>query len=77
MLGAYGITNVGNVIWYSESGVEPNTVVRFDPDTKEFGSWPIPSGGGVVRHMVADPDGNLWLAASSVNGIAKVEVAYR
>ena len=21
----YGITNVGNVVWYSESGVEPNT----------------------------------------------------
>jgi streptogramin lyase len=48
--------------------------VRFDPLTQQFRTWPIPSGGGVVRHMVADTDGNLWLATSGVNGIAKVEV---
>ena len=47
---------------------------RSDPETEEFKTWPIPSGGGVVRHMVAAPDGNLWLATSGVNGIAKVEV---
>ncbi len=70
----YGIANVGSVVWYSESGVQPSTVVRFDPQTQQFRTWPIPSGGGVVRHMVAGPDGNLWLATSGVNGIAKVEV---
>jgi virginiamycin B lyase len=59
---------VGNIIWYSESGTEPNTVVRFDPATQKFQTWVIPSGGGVVRNMVHTPDGNLWL------GIAYVEV---
>lgn len=70
----YGITAVGNVIWYSESNTKPNTVVRFDPKTEKFQTWIIPSGGGVVRNMVTTPDGNLWLACSGVNGIAFVEV---
>ena len=29
-------------IWYSESESEPNTIVRFDPKTEKFQSWPIP-----------------------------------
>ena len=65
---------IGNIIWYSESGVKPNTVVRFDPKTEKFQTWVIPSGGGVVRNMMATPQGNLWLACSGVNGIAFVEV---
>jgi virginiamycin B lyase len=48
--------------------------VRFDPSTEKFQTWPIPSGGGVVRHMVAAPDGSLWLACSEVDTIARVEV---
>jgi len=28
-------------VWYSESGVEPNTLVSFDPKTKKFSSTPI------------------------------------
>ncbi len=59
-------------IWYSESGIQPNTIVRFDPDTRKFQTWPIPSGGGIVRHMVATPDGTLWLACSGVDRIARV-----
>jgi virginiamycin B lyase len=70
----YGIATVGNIVWYSESGTRPNTVVRFDTRTEKFQSWIIASGGGVVRNMMAAPDGNLWLACSGVNGIAKVEV---
>jgi hypothetical protein len=27
----YGISAIDNVLWYSESGTSPNTVVRFDP----------------------------------------------
>ncbi len=49
----YGITiTPDGAVWYSESGVTPNTIVGFDPGTKAFASWPIPSGGGVVRNMV-------------------------
>jgi virginiamycin B lyase len=70
----YGITAVGDTLWYSESNTRPNTVVRFDPQTEKFQTWIIPSGGGVVRNMVHTPEGNLWLACSGVNGIAFVEV---
>ncbi len=70
----YGIavTPDGNV-WYSESGVSPNTLVRFDPTTKSFAVRAIPSGGGVVRNMVATPDGRLYLACSGVNKVAIVK----
>jgi virginiamycin B lyase len=70
----YGIAAVGHVLWYSESGVRPNTLVRFDSKTESFQSWPIPSGGGVVRHMMASTDGQLVLACSGVNRVALVEV---
>jgi virginiamycin B lyase len=70
----YGIavTKDGEV-WYSESGVKPNTLVRFDPKSQSFGIRPIPSGGGVVRNMVATPDGQVYLACSGVNKVAVVE----
>ena len=45
-------------IWYSESAVKPNTLVRFDPKTEKFQTWAIPSGGGVVRNMMPTRDGN-------------------
>lgn len=70
----YGIAAIGDVLWYSESGVRPNTLVRFDPSSEKFQSWAIPSGGGVVRHMMATPEGNLVLACSGVNRVALVEV---
>jgi virginiamycin B lyase len=70
----YAITTVGNIVWYVETGVRPNMLVRFDPAQETFQSWAIPSGGGVVRHMVTGPDGTLWLACSGVDRIAHVEI---
>jgi virginiamycin B lyase len=70
----YGIASTGNVLWYSESGVRPNTLVRFDPKTEKFQSWIIPSGGGVVRHMMGTPEGDVLLACSGVNRVAFVDV---
>jgi virginiamycin B lyase len=70
----YGIVARGDAIWYSESGVKPNTLVRFDLHTHKFQTWAIPSGGGVVRNMVVAPDGELALALSGVNGVALVKV---
>jgi virginiamycin B lyase len=70
----YGIaiTRDGEV-WYSESGVRPNTLVRFDPRSETFSTKQIPSGGGVVRNMIATPDGRLYLACSGVNKVAVVD----
>ena len=72
--GPYGITALGDVIWYSESGVHPNTLARFDPRTEKFETWTIPSGGGVVRNMMATRDGKLILTCSGVDRIALVDV---
>jgi virginiamycin B lyase len=70
----YGIASTGHVIWYSESGVRPNTLVRFDTRTEQFQTWIIPSGGGIVRHMMGTPDGDVLLACSGVNRVALVDV---
>jgi len=70
----YGIVAIGNILWYSESGVEKNTLVRFDPQSEKFQTWLIPSGGGVVRNMSASAKGEVWMATSGVNGIAVAEV---
>ena len=70
----YGITAVGEIVWYSESGASPNTLVRFDPRTEKFQTWKIPSGGGTVRNMMPTKEGNLALAESGENMVALVEV---
>ena len=71
----YGITSTTDgMIWYSESGPRPNTLVAFDPKTDSFQHWPIPSGGDVIRNMVTTPDGRLYLACSGVNKVAIVEI---
>jgi len=56
---------------------EPTGDVRigtFLPETKKFLTWPIPSGGGTVRNMEVDKNGNLWLAESGVGRIARVTI---
>jgi virginiamycin B lyase len=70
----YGITYSRGAIWYSESSVRPNTLVRFDPKTEKFQTWIIPAGGGVVRNMMPNRDGNLVLAESGLNRVALVEI---
>jgi virginiamycin B lyase len=74
MSSPYGmaITPDGRV-WYSEAGVEPNTVIRFDPKTEAFAKAKIPSGGGVVRNMAATADGRVYMACSGVNKVGIVE----
>jgi virginiamycin B lyase len=72
----YGMAATSDgIVWYSESGVSPNTIVRFDPKTKAFTSWPVPSGGGVIRHMVATAGGDLYIACSGENKVGTVAVS--
>jgi virginiamycin B lyase len=69
----YGITATQDgIVWYSETGLKPNTLVRFDPQSESFSREGIPSGGGVVRNMVAAPASRLYLACSGVNKVAVV-----
>jgi virginiamycin B lyase len=70
----YGIVYLKGAVWYSESGVRPNTLVRFDPAAQRFQTWAIPSGGGVVRNMMVTRDGNIAMACSGVNQVALVTI---
>ena len=70
----YGIViTPDGMVWYSESGVKPNTLIRFDPKTEQFARATIRSGGGTVRNMAATADGRIYLACSGVNKVAVVE----
>jgi virginiamycin B lyase len=72
--GPYGIAlTTDGMVWYSESGVKPNTIVQFDPKTNKFARATIPSGGGVVRNMAATADGRVYIACSGVNKVGVVE----
>ena len=74
MASPYGMTiTPDGMVWYSEAGVEPNTVIRFDPKTETFARAKIPSGGGVVRNMAATPDGRVYIACSGANKVGIVE----
>ena len=72
----YGIAITPNgMVWYSESGVKPNTIVQFDPKTEAFARANIPSGGGTVRNMAATSDGRVYIACSGVDKVGVVEPA--
>jgi len=69
----YGITiTPDGMVWYSESGVKPNTIVQFDPQTQKFARANIPSGGGVVRNMAATSDGRVYIACSGIDKVGVV-----
>ena len=73
----YAIEVVNDIIWYNESGQRPDALVRFDPKTEKFQSWPIPSGVGIIRHMRKTPDGNLAIHQSSSNRIGLAIISGR
>jgi virginiamycin B lyase len=68
---------IDDVIWYAESPMTPNILVRFDPTTETFHSWPIPSSGGAIRNMTPAPGGGLALACNGVDTVALVEITKR
>ena len=71
----YGMTVINDVIWYVESNTRPNNMVRFDPKTEKFQTWPIPEGGGgIVRHMMPTPDGNIAMAMSGLSQVGIMEI---
>ena len=67
----YAIAVIDDVVWYNESGVRPDMLVRFDPAEESFESWAIPSGGvhaGIVRHMRPTRDGGLLTTRARPTG---------
>jgi len=68
----YAIEVVDDIVWLNESEQRPDVLLRFDPQTERFQSWPIPSGIGIIRNMRATPDGNLVIHQSSTNTVGLV-----
>lgn len=60
----YALVVVDGIVWYNESGMRPDALVRLDPAAEKFQSWLIPSGNihaGIVRHMRSTRDGDLLI----------------
>jgi virginiamycin B lyase len=72
----YALAVVDDKVWYNESGMRPDTLVRFDPDTEGFQSWEIPSGVGIIRNMWVTREGNLLIHQSSSNRVGLVEIPH-
>jgi virginiamycin B lyase len=70
----YALAVVEDKVWYNESGMRPDTLVRFDPATERFQSWAIPSGVGIVRNMWVTRDNNLLIHQSSSNRVGLVKI---
>ena len=71
----YAIAVVNGIVWYNESGMRPDVLVRFDPQTETFQSWAVPSGNvyaGIIRHMRPNKDGDLLIHQTSTNRIMRV-----
>jgi virginiamycin B lyase len=72
--GPYSIAATSGAIWYTESEVQPNVLVRFDLKAETMQTWPVPSRGSVVRHMVAMGESTLWLACSGTGVVVRARV---
>ncbi|TCO70709.1 virginiamycin B lyase family protein [Chromatocurvus halotolerans] len=70
----YALAVIDDVVWYNESGMRPDALVRFDPATEQFQSWAIPSGVGIIRHMWVTAAGELLIHQSSSNRVGRVRI---
>ncbi|HEY5623868.1 MAG TPA: cytochrome C [Gammaproteobacteria bacterium] len=68
----YAIEVVDDIVWLNESEMRPDVLLRFDPATEKFQSWPLPSGVGIIRNMRRTPDGDLVIHQSSTNTVGLV-----
>lgn len=68
----YSMAVIDDIVWYNESGMRPDALVRFDPGTETFQSWAIPSGVGIIRHTWVTEDGDLLIHQSSSNRVGRV-----
>jgi len=70
----YSMAVIDDVIWYNESGMRPDALVRFDPADESFQSWAIPSGVGIIRHTWVTEAGDLLIHQSSSNQVGIVRI---
>ena len=70
----YSLAVINDKIWYNESAMRPDALVRFDPETESFQSWAVPSGVGIIRHVWVTRDNKLLIHQSSSNRIGVVTI---
>ena len=70
----YAIAVIDDIVWYNESGMRPDALVRFNPRSETFQSWAIPSGVGIVRNVWVTEAGDLLIHQSSSNQIGLVKI---
>ena len=70
----YSLAVINDKIWYNESGMRPDALVRFDPETESFQSWTIPSGVGIIRHVWVTRENELLIHQSSSNRVGLVTI---
>jgi virginiamycin B lyase len=71
----YGLTIAPDgSVWYCETGIQPKSIIRFNPGPSTFSRTPIPFATGVVQSMAAAPDGRVYFASSDVDKVGAVEV---
>ena len=71
----YGIAVLDGAVWYNESGMRPDALVRFDIATETFQSWPIKSGNvyaGILRNARTTRQGTLLIHQTATNRIIEV-----
>lgn len=70
----YSLAVINDKIWYNESAMRPDALVRFDPETESFQSWAVPSGVGIIRHVWVTRENKLLIHQSSSNRIGVVTI---
>jgi virginiamycin B lyase len=58
-----------DIVWLSDFGA--NALVRFDPATETFKSFPLPSPNASVRQILGRP-GEVWGAESGVDKLVVI-----
>jgi len=68
----YGMAIGGDkMIWYN--GDNDNLVVKLDPSTGKLTPYKLLTPNGDLREIVADAEGNLWVAAPAAGKLTKVD----
>lgn len=61
--------------WFVQTGVDPNTLVGFDPRTRRYvAEVAIPSGAGAVRNMVWDPARSCFWFGTDADTIVRAHI---
>ena len=63
------------MVWYTETGTQPNILVRFDPQSSSFARATVPFATGGVHNITATSDGLVYLTSNGVDKLGAVEVS--